>query len=55
MFGLFKKKSEAEMLRAKYKKLMGEYYKLSKIDRTQSDMKYAAAMQIDEQLKKLDS
>ncbi len=46
MFNLFKKKSEAEVLQAKYKKVMEEAYKLSKINRTASDAKYAEADEV---------
>ena len=41
MFGLFKKKSEKEVLNAKYKKLLEEGYQLSTSNRTKSDAKYA--------------
>ncbi len=50
MFGLFKKKSEAEKLKEKYEKLMKEAFNLSKIDRTASDAKYAEADQIMKQI-----
>ncbi len=43
MFGLFKKKSEAEKLREQYEKLMKDAFNLSKTDRTASDAKYAEA------------
>jgi hypothetical protein len=43
MFNLFKKRSEVEVLKNQYKKLMEEAYKLSTIDRTASDAKYAEA------------
>ena len=52
MFGLFKKKSEKEKLAEKYNKLMQEAFELSKVNRTQSDKKYAEADAIQ---KKMDS
>lgn len=50
MFGLFKKKSPADRLEAKYKKLLKEAYELSKINRTESDKKQAEAQEVLEQL-----
>jgi hypothetical protein len=52
MFELFKKKSEAEKLQEKYKKLMEEAYKLQSINRSDSDAKYLEADNI---LKKIDA
>ncbi|MDB4835043.1 Lacal_2735 family protein [Cyclobacteriaceae bacterium] len=52
MFGLFKKKTEAEKIQKKYKKLMEEAHKLSTIDRAQSDAKFTEADQL---IKKLDN
>lgn len=52
MFGLFKKKSEKEKLADKYNKLMKEAFELSKVNRTESDKKYAEADAIQ---KKMDS
>ena len=43
MFGLFKKKSKKEVLNTKYKKLLAEAYKLSTVNRKESDSKYAEA------------
>lgn len=43
MFGIFKKKSELEKLESKYKKLLEEWHKLSTINRSQSDLKFAEA------------
>jgi len=40
---LFKRKTEAEKLSDKYDLLMKEAYKLSKINRTESDKKYLEA------------
>jgi hypothetical protein len=43
MFGIFKKKSEADKLQDRYKKVMEEAYKLQSINRTDSDTKYKEA------------
>ena len=52
MFGLFKKKSEKEVLQAKYEKLMKEAFELSRVNRTEGDKKYSKA---DEILKKIEA
>ncbi|MBB6324945.1 transcription elongation GreA/GreB family factor [Algoriphagus iocasae] len=54
MFGLFKKKSEMELLQEKYKKLQEEAYKLSTVNRTASDKKQAEAEEVLDQIKKLE-
>jgi hypothetical protein len=46
MFGLFKKKSEKEILTEQYKKLMEESFQLSKSNRAAADQKYAEANEI---------
>jgi len=51
MFGLFKKKSEIDVLHKEYKKLMKEAFDLSKSNRAASDKKYAEA---DDILKKIE-
>ena len=51
MLGIFRKKSEFEVLNKKYKTLMEEYYHLSKVDRKASDVVYAEAQEI---LKRMD-
>lgn len=43
MFGIFKKKSEIEVLQKKYEKLMEESYKLSTVNRAESDKKVGEA------------
>jgi hypothetical protein len=43
MFGLFKKKSELELLQQKYEKLLAEAHKLSTINRSESDKKIGEA------------
>lgn len=50
MFGLFKKKTEIEKLQDKYSKLMAESHKLSTINRSESDAKYAEADDIAKQI-----
>ncbi|MDP5231960.1 MAG: Lacal_2735 family protein [Cellulophaga sp.] len=52
MFGLFKKKSEKEILQKEYEKLMNEAYKLSTTNRKASDDKTYEAEQI---AKKIDA
>lgn len=52
MFGLFKKKSEQEILEKKYKKLMSQWHELSTVNRSESDKKYAEAEEV---LKKLET
>ncbi|MCA1760508.1 MAG: Lacal_2735 family protein [Bacteroidales bacterium] len=53
MFGLFKRKTEAEKLNKKYDKLMQEGYELSTINRKASDAKYAEADRVLKQIEKL--
>jgi len=53
MFGLFKKKSEIEILQEKYSKLLGEAHKLSHSDRSASDKKTAEAEEVLKQIEKL--
>ena len=58
MFGIFKKKSKVDVLNEQYKKLQFEAYKLSTVNRTKSDQKYAEAEEVlkaIEALKKGDS
>lgn len=43
MFGLFKSKSKVDKLNIKYQKLLEESHRLSTVDRTKSDAKYAEA------------
>lgn len=50
MFGLFKKKSPVDALKAKYTKLMEEAYQLSQTDRRAADDKYAEAEEIMKQI-----
>lgn len=53
MFGLFKKKSEIELLQKQYRSLLKEHFDLSKINRSASDAKYAQAQQILEKIETL--
>lgn len=46
MFGLFKKKSQLEILQKKYESLMKESFILSKSNRSASDKKIAEAEEI---------
>lgn len=55
MFGLFKKKSEVEILQKKYEKLMADWHKLSSINRSESDEKYEEAERVLKQIETLSS
>ena len=50
MFNIFKKKSKAEKLNAKYRELLEESYKLSTTNRRLSDNKAAEANEILKQI-----
>ncbi|WP_430908905.1 Lacal_2735 family protein [Maribacter sp. 2-571] len=54
MFGLFKKKSELEVLNDKYKKLMQQAHQLSTSNRKLSDEKVYEAEEIMKQIVKLE-
>jgi len=54
MFRLFKKKTKLKKLQLKYEALMKEAYKLSRINRTQSDQKYLEAEEILKEIEKQD-
>ncbi|MFT5617272.1 MAG: hypothetical protein ACI85I_000488 [Arenicella sp.] len=54
MFGFFKKKSKADQLRDKYKRLLEEAYKLSTSDRKASDLKTAEANEVMAELEALE-
>lgn len=54
MFGIFKKKSEIEVLEKKYQNLLKESYKLSTINRKASDEKAAEANKVLKEIKKLE-
>lgn len=53
MFGLFKKKDPIAQLEAQYKKLLEESFKLSKINRKESDAKAFEADQVLAQIEEL--
>ena len=53
MIGLFKSKSKLDKLQKQYEKLMSEWHKLSSIDRAKSDIKYAEAQKILDQIEVL--
>ena len=50
MFNLFKSKSKLDKLQSEYEKLMKEWHKLSSIDRSKSDEKYAEAQKVLDQI-----
>ncbi len=50
MFRLFKSNSKLNQLQKQYEKLMSEWHKLSSIDRSKSDVKYAEAQKIIDQI-----
>jgi hypothetical protein len=54
MFGFFKKKSQVEILNEKYKKLQKEAYELSTVNRMQSDLKQAEALEILKEIEALE-
>ncbi len=53
MFKLFKKKSEIEILQLKYEKLMKESHRLSTINRSKGDEKFAEADKIASEIDEL--
>jgi hypothetical protein len=53
MFGLFKKKSETEILMEKYKKLQEDAFRLSKTDRKMADAKLFEAEEMMKEIEKL--
>ena len=55
MFGLFKKKTELEVLQKKYEKLMSQWHELSSINRAESDKKYAEAENVLKEIEALKS
>lgn len=55
MFGLFKKKSEVDVLKKQYEKLLQEAFDLSKTDRSASDAKHAEAEKLIQKIEELKS
>lgn len=53
MFGMFKSKSELEKLQIQYELLMKEWHRLSTINRSKSDEKYAEAQNIMDKIEQL--
>jgi hypothetical protein len=53
MFGIFKRKSKLEKLEEQYRRLLDDAYKLSTINRRQSDQKTAEANEILKQIEAL--
>ena len=53
--GLFSRKKPEQKLQDKYKKLMGDYHRLSNTDRKAADGKYAEAEEVLKELEKLGS
>jgi hypothetical protein len=47
---LFRKKTKKDLLQLEYNKLMQESYRLSSINRSQSDSKYAEAQKIADEI-----
>lgn len=55
MFGIFKKKSEIEILQQKYEKLLSEAHRLSTVNRSESDKKIGEADLVLKQIDALQS
>ena len=55
MFGIFKKKTQAQKLQARYESLLSEAHKLSQVNRSAGDEKYAEAQKVLEQLEALET
>ena len=53
MFGLFKKKSQSEVLLEKYKKLQEEAFRLSTVNRAAADEKLKEAEEILKEIERL--
>jgi hypothetical protein len=53
MFNLFKPKSQIDKLNSQYDKLIKEWHRLSTINRSESDKKYAEAQEILNQIELL--
>lgn len=55
MFGFFKKKSKLDQMKADYKKMLEESYKLSTTDRKASDLKALEAEEFYKEIQKLEA
>lgn len=53
MFSIFRTKSKEQKLQKEYDKLMQEWHRLSSINRSKSDAKYADAQDIAGQIERL--
>lgn len=54
MYGILKKKSPLQKLQQRYQKLLKEAHKLSQVNRSQGDAKYAEAEEVLNQIKQLE-
>jgi len=54
MFGIFKKKSKIDLLNKKYQKLQTEAFKLSTVNRRDSDIKQAEAEEVLKEIRVLE-
>lgn len=55
MIKLFRRKSKEQTLQKEYDKLMQEWFRLSSINRSQSDTKYAEAQVVANKIERLKS
>jgi hypothetical protein len=54
MLGIFKKKTELDKLKKKHSKLLAEAYKLSHVNRKESDAKYAEADKLASEIERME-
>ncbi|WP_445382837.1 Lacal_2735 family protein [Robiginitalea sp. IMCC43444] len=54
MYGIFKKKTPLEKLQQRYEKLLKEAHKLSQVNRSKGDSKYAEAEALLNEIKQLE-
>ncbi|WP_445385631.1 Lacal_2735 family protein [Robiginitalea sp. IMCC44478] len=54
MYGIFKKKTPLEKLQQRYEKLLKEAHKLSQVNRSKGDSKYAEAESLLNEIKQLE-
>ena len=53
MFNFFKRKSPVERLEARHRQLLEEAYRLSHVNRAESDRKYAEAAAVEKEIEAL--
>jgi len=53
MFNFFKRKSPVERLEERHRQLLEEAYRLSHVNRTESDRKYAEAAAVEKEIEAL--